>query len=113
MNFWSDVNTVVIPSGSALSPAITIGQNPLVAVVVPANVTITFQGSIDNIHYYDIYKDSGSPQEYQVVCAVSGMQTLDINQFLAPRFIKIRIGTASSPSAVNADTAILVVSKEM
>lgn len=111
--FGSNSYSVTIASGSSLSSAINIGDNPAVAIVVPAAVTVTFQGSLDNSNFYDIYKDSGSPQEYQVACSVSGVQTLDMNQFLMPRFVKVRIGTSASPSAVSAATVVTLFTKEV
>lgn len=110
-SFISDVFPTTIPSGSALTPALRIKESTVVAIVVSAAVSVTFQGSLDNVTFYDIHQDNGT--EYTVVCSGGCIETVDLNQFLAPRWIKVRNGTSSSPTTVSIALPITVVSKEI
>jgi len=109
-SFASNALTATIPSGGSLSGRIRIGDNAVVAIVVSAAIDVTFLGSLDGVTFYDIY-DGASVYTLAVTAGV--LTTLDLNQFLAPLWIKVQSGTTGSPVTVGSDTSIIVVSKEI
>jgi hypothetical protein len=109
-SFASNVYTATVPSGSAVSNAIEIGDDALVAIAT-TTANVTFLGSMDNVTYYNIADDQGD--EYVVPCTSGYLVPLNLNNFLAPRWVKIRIGIASAPTVGVASVTAYVVTKEI
>lgn len=98
----SDVrkSTVTIANGASLSGAVDLGTSRLARIVMPASWTtanLTFQTSYDGTTYSNLYDSVGN--EYTVTAAASRSILVDLKDFIAVRYLKVRSGT--SGSAVN------------
>ena len=93
----SQIKTI-IAAGTALSPAVCVFNSRLVAIQMPAAWTaavLTFQVSMDNLTYTDLYDSFGS--EVSVAVAASHGVSLDVTVFAGWAFFKIRSGTGAAP----------------
>jgi len=104
--------TTTIAAGQPLSDAIdcTLG-NAAVAITFPADWTssggITFQMSVDNVDYFDVYKSDGK----DLIMAVKpgGCIIVDPVVARAMRYVKIRSGTPQKPISQPADRTFQIV----
>lgn len=114
MSFSVNTQSMTIASGQSQSNAIRIGNQAVVGVVVPAGSSLTslsFLGSVDNSNFYSITEDDGT--EYNPTVAASKFVNLDLNQFLAPIWIKVRAGTNGSPSVQSVQQSLTLVLNEI
>lgn len=103
--------TATIPAGATgLSQGIDLQTTRVVGIVMPAVWTaadLSFQGSLDDVTYIDIYNDSGN--EYLIPAAAS--QGIVLNVPLSFPFIKARSGSTGTPvSQAAARNVILICS---
>lgn len=110
-SFSSNSLSTTIADGASVSGRVEIGDNALVAIIGDANLTLTFKGSIDGTTFYDIC--DGTIDPYEVALAANTMVTVDLNQFLAPAYIKIQSGTTDTPTPVSGVVHLQVISKEI
>lgn len=105
-------DTVTLANGQSLSPVVDLNGKTLLAVVIPSGWTaaaMTFQGSSDNITFFDIYITTG---EYASgTMAASQAVVVDPTVFLAFRYLKIRSGTGASPVSQVADRILTLISR--
>lgn len=107
----ASITTVVDGSGVPLNDM--YGTN-LVALIMPAIWTaasVTFQVSIDNTNFYNLYNPDGT--EYVVVAVSGHCVTLDPEDFAAFRFLKIRSGTSGSPVNQGQDSILTLITRPM
>lgn len=90
-----------IANGAALSPAVAIGAKELCGLAMPAAWTtaaITFQGSIDETTFGEVFDAAGNAMTIASASAVGGqIILLDRALFRALNVFKIRSGTSGSP----------------
>lgn len=105
---------IIIPSGQSLSPAISLIDNKLVGITMPAawdTANLTFQGaSLEDATYKDVYEKDGTELNYSA--AASRYIVVKPSDFAGISFFKIRSGTTGT--AVNqtaARTIRLIVRK--
>jgi hypothetical protein len=105
--------TGTIANGASITGAIDVGDQPLIAIQMPAAWTtadLTFQASIDGTNFFDVYNLSGD--EYTVAAAASRFIVLSPLEFQWARYIKIRSGpSASAVTQGGARTLTLVTRK--
>ena len=107
--------TVTIANGTALSPAIDLGEMNLAAIVLPATWTtanLTFQGGVKDpttgtITYADITDKSGA--EYTVTAAQGKANLIPVSDLAGFRYLKVRSGTSSIPVNQGADRVLTFV----
>ena len=102
--------SVTISNGTALSPAVDLTQYSLVGLVMPSGWTaanLTFQGSVDNSNFFDLY-DSGAEINLGAAAA-SRYVLLNPAVFAGLRYLKVRSGTSAAPVNQGADRAITLV----
>jgi hypothetical protein len=88
--------TVTIANGASQSSEIALGENSLVAIIIPAGWTaadITALGSADGDTYYDLYDTDGN--EVTVQADESRSIVLDPAEWTGLKFIKLRSGTTA------------------
>ncbi len=94
-----DLQTVVIATGSSLSPQVNLGEKTLVAVSMPAAWTtgnLTFQGSSDGgTTWLEVMTSAAAA--YTVDVAASQFVLIDPTTLLGLNAIKVRSGTSGSP----------------
>jgi len=103
-----------IASGASLSGEVYLGGYALAAMIVPSTwdtaTVATFNLSLDGTTYYNMYYDSsGTLTEYSVPAAASRYIVLDPAKFFGVQYLKVRAGTAGSPSAQTGDTVVSFV----
>jgi len=101
---------VTIASGASLSDAADLTGGALVGIIMPAAWTaasLTFQGSVDDSTYNNVYNDSGS--EYTVAADASRLIVLDPADFVSARHLKVRAGTSGTPVNQGAARTITLV----
>jgi hypothetical protein len=104
--------TLTIAAGASLSTDIDLGIARFAGVIVPSGWTaanITFQASVDDITWFELYDDSGT----EVTLTVGGTPPYFIIAktpavFAPVRFLKLRSGTAALP-VVQVSAASLIV----
>jgi len=104
-----DVATATIANGASLSGAVDCSAGRLGAIVMPASWTtanLTFSSSVDGVTYND--KKDSVGNEYTVTAAASQFITLNPQDFLHDRYIKIRSGTSGTPVNQGAARSITV-----
>lgn len=107
--------TYTIANNESLSGAIDLGltsaKQRVLAIIMPAAWTaanLTFQGSLDDVTYTNVYDDAGN--EVTVTAAAARYIVLDNDlskNLTGFRFMKVRSGT--SGSAVNQGAARTIV----
>src|SRR5690242_8642270 len=107
---FRDFDTTTIANGSSLAPAIDIGPNTLVAVVMPAAwdaAAMTFAGSIDGTNFFPLYDETGT--EINIPVAASRYVKLDPSVFAGVRYVQVRSGTSGSAVNQTANRVITLV----
>lgn len=85
-----------IASGAAVSGILSVWPNAVNAILMPAAWTaasLTFQGSMDGVNFFDLYNDSGV--EYVIPALVS--QSIILNVPLTFPYLIVRSGTTGTP----------------
>lgn len=103
----TDVTTVTIANGASLSGALNLGGMFPGAFVIPAEfdgAAITFQGSIDDANFFNLYDATGTEVNYTV--SASRCVVPNLGQFYGLSSIKVRAGTAGAASNQTGDTVI-------
>lgn len=104
-------NNVLIASianGASLSGILNVWPNAVNAVIMPATWTaasLTFQGSMDGVNFFDLFNDAGV--EYEIPALVS--QSIILNVPLPFPYIKVRSGTTGTPVNQGAARSISLV----
>lgn len=101
-----------ISSGESLSGALDLGVYRLVGISTPSTLepsTLTFQASVDGITWNNIYTSVGV--ETSISCSTSRRIILSPADFYGIRYIKVRGGTAASPTTVAADRVIKLIAE--
>lgn len=86
----------VIANGASLSDSLYVWPCQASAIIMPAAWTaasMTFQGSMDGVNFFDLFNDSGV--EYEIPVLVS--QAVQLNVPLTFPYVKIRSGTTGTP----------------
>lgn len=104
------INTVTIASGASLSGGRSLGPTTLMGILLPASFTgtsITFQVSRDGDTWGNLYDNDA-----EVSHTAAGGIAITVNAFtFTPwSFVKIRSGTAGSPTTEAAPRSIVLVS---
>jgi len=104
--------TVTITAGTSLSPSADLTTGSAVMIIGPANWgyirNISFQVSIDNVTFYDLFDNTG----FEVVRRMVPGAVVELLSQLtqAAMYLKIRSGTRDDPLNAESDgTFILVV----
>ena len=107
----------VISQGDSLSNAFRLGNRKVVGFCIPSNIDdatiLTFQTQNPLTgEYANLYDDAG--QEVSVSIGTSrNVSVGSASMALAPwEYIKIRLGTSSSPVTATANREIVVIMKE-
>ncbi len=94
----STLATISIASGATVSTSIEqrAMNGVLVTVCLPAAMTnnkFHFQGSPDNINWFDIYlaKTNGSPSKYEINYAASAALSLDPTPFYSAHYVRLAV----------------------
>jgi len=110
----STVVQTIIASGTSLSPAVAVSNGRLIALQMPAAWTaavLTFQGSMDNVTFTDLYDATGV--EISVTAVAAHGVALDVTVFAGWQFLKIRSGTGASAVNQAADRTLLLCSMQL
>jgi hypothetical protein len=105
---------VAILNAASLSAAVPVGKAIPIGILIPAAWTtanITFQASVDDTNFVDVYNDIGTELSVTVGGAARFI-ALDQTYFLGFSSIKIRSGTTGTPVAQAADRVLTVCMKE-
>jgi hypothetical protein len=106
------VTDCTITSGGSLSAAIDLGVYRLVGIAIPATfepTSVTFQASYDGSTYNNVYDASGVEKAASV--GVSRRVILSPSDFLGVRYVKVRGGTAGTPTTVAADRTLKLIAE--
>lgn len=102
--------TVTIANGQSLSGAVDLSSYTLVGLVMPAAWTaaaITFQGSVDNVNFFDVCDQNA---EINVGAAAANKYILlSPATFVGLRYLKIQSGTNAVPVNQGQQTTITLV----
>ncbi len=99
-----------IASGESLSGAVALGGLAPYAVILPAALTgtiLTFQVSADGTNFHNLYDAFGN--EKKVTVAADRMVYLDQSEFLGLAALKVRSGTAATPTTEGAARTITLL----
>lgn len=103
--------TFVIANGQSLGEAIDLTDVRALAIQTPASINsataLTFRGSVDGSTWANLYDSTGT--EVSVTAAASRFIALDPAIFAGVPYIKVRTGTAGSPTAQAADITMTLV----
>ena len=105
------VTNATIAAAGNLSSAANIVTSMIFGLKMPAAWTaadITFQVSLDNVTYQNLYDETGT--EVKVVVAASRFVRLPPGEWASYPYIKIRSGTAAAPVAQVAEAIIGIAS---
>jgi hypothetical protein len=103
--------TGTIAAGTSLSPSIDLTAGAVVMLISPANWgyirNVTFQASIDNVAFYDVFDNTG----FEVVRPVVPGAIVELASSLtqSAMYLKIRSGRRDDPLAVDADSIFTLV----
>lgn len=98
---------VTIAVDASLSGVAKLGERRLLAIELPANTegsALTFQGSFDGSTFYNVYDGSG---EYAISFTDPSVLIVPAVDFLAFPYLKVRTGTAGTPTTQSGATATL------
>jgi hypothetical protein len=101
---------VTIALNGSLSGAVRLAGMLLVGLVMPAAwdaANLTFQGSIDNVTFNNVYDDAGT--EKTAVAAASRHLLIVAADFAGIEWLKVRSGTAGTPVVQTAARTITLV----
>lgn len=102
----------IIPASASLSGGVDLGAYRLVGLSIPATfepTTVTFQSSFDNVTWNNVFDSAGV--ERTVTTGPSRRIILSPSDFYGIRYIRIRGGTAASPTTVVADRTIKLIAE--
>jgi hypothetical protein len=102
----------VISSGQSLSAAVDLGVARLVGISTPGALeptVLTFQASYDGATWNNVYDSAGA--EKSVTVGVSRRIILSPADFYGVRYVKVRGGTAASPTTVVADRTLKLIAE--
>jgi hypothetical protein len=102
--------TASIASSGSLSASIALQTRRPLALQMPSAFTgtsLTYQCSYDNETFADLYDDAGT--EVTTTVAASRYIALEPATFAGCEFLKVRSGTAASPTAEGAARSIQVL----
>lgn len=108
---YTTAHTVTIESGASLSDAANIGEETVVAVLMPSAWTaadISFEVSFDGTTYYDLQDSSA---EVSLSVDVDEAIAIDPTNTFAFPYVKVRSGTEASPVNQGADREVILLSK--
>ncbi|HET8787010.1 MAG TPA: hypothetical protein VFM38_15355 [Candidatus Limnocylindrales bacterium] len=103
-----------IANGASLSDAIDLDGQVIAAIVMPAAFTgtaLTFQASADGVTYQNVYDDAGTELSASVGQAKVIVNKSILESLAALRYVKIRSGSAASPTAEAADRTLTILTK--
>lgn len=104
--------TATILNTASLSDAVPLEGDVPVTIAMPTAWTaagMTFQCSLDNITYTNLYDDGGT--EVSITVAASRTIALTPGTYGGCRWIKVRSGTSGSPVAQGADRLVSVIGR--
>lgn len=104
----------VIANGDSLSGAVDVGDGGMVALQMPSSWTtanLTFQASIDNSTFNNVYDGSGT--ELEITAAASRYIVLPPTTFAGMRWVKIRSGTSGSAVAQGGARTIKIAVRKL
>ncbi len=104
----------LITSGQSLSAAVDLAGKSIARIHMPTTWTganLTFQASLDNVTYRDVYNPDGT--EYVVQASAGRCIVLPVGDFFGLRYLKIRSGTASVAVAQGADRTLDTVTRSI
>lgn len=104
----SKVLVATIANGDSLSDVLNVWPISASAIIMPAAWTaasLTFQGSMDGVNFFDLFNDSGV--EYEIPALVS--QSIILNVPLTFPYIKVRSGTTGTPVNQGAARSISII----
>jgi hypothetical protein len=106
----------MIAATQSLSGVVDLGQNRLWGIVMPGAWTaasMTFQGSVDGVSFFDLYDDVATPGTFvETTWTVAAAQMLVPAvpvRFIGIRWLKIRSGTSAAPVAQAAGRVITII----
>jgi len=105
---------VTIGTGMALTAPIDLERMSLCRIVTPGTLTgtaFTFQFSEDGANWQNLYDATGT--EKSVTVAADRAVYLDPTQYLGIRYMKVRSGTAGTPTPEAGQRTILLVVREL
>lgn len=106
--------TFTIAINTALSDAVDLGGLGAIRLVMPALWTaaaLTFQTSLDNVTYTDLFKPDGT--EYSLVVAASRSIPLPPSDFAGFRWMKLRSGVSGTGVNQAAARTLILVTKAL
>lgn len=105
----SALGTVTIPNAGSLSEGQDLQGARLTGIRMPAAWTaasLTFQVSVDGVNYVNLYNLNG---EVTYATGASYGISLNAEDFLSWRYVKVRSGTAGGAVAQGADRVLTLV----
>jgi hypothetical protein len=108
--FYPEIKTVTIAAGNSLSNGVDLDGVNLVAIVMPTawdGTSITFQASHNGTDWFNLHDAAGNA--ITVTVAASRYIQLDWQRFLGIRYLRIRSGTAASPTNQTATRTLRLV----
>lgn len=110
-SFTGNAHSVTISDGHSLSNSLFISDDVVVSIAASANMTLTFQVSYDGTTWYNLFDEDGI--EYTLTYTTGSLFSVNLNHFLAARYVKARSGTSGAPSNVSGDKTVTVFTKEV
>ena len=110
---YIELQTVTIASGTALSPAVALGEKTLVGIVMPAGwdaASMTFQGAVDDATFGEVI-DGSSGSAVALTVAAAQFIVVDPAKWRGVPAIKVRSGTSGSPVNQTANRTITLVTR--
>lgn len=105
--------TATIANTASLSGAVDLGFYRLCGLETPAAIdsatAITFQASADGATWVNLYDATGA--EKSLTVSTSRRIILTPADFYGIRFIKVRLGTAASPTTATASRNITLIAE--
>jgi hypothetical protein len=101
---------VEIADTESLSEGVDLGNRTLGAILMPAAwsaADLTFEVSIDGENFFDLLDSEGS--EVALTVAADDFLRLNVLDWSAIRYLKLRSGTSGSPVAQEGDRTITLV----